>query len=455
MTDQLDFETRLEERLRARAAIASRPFDAAVIARQAVTVSGRRRRIDRLEWLSTRPAFGSLVVALLLAIALLGAVVVIGALLRERRPLPTSPVSNGWIVVSANPKTIGSGEFGDIYLVGEGDAARRIIGADEDGIAQACPRFSPDGHSLAYGEARASEVVTNAHDDWPVRDRAVVLVRLNDAGEGSEPIMRVAVDSSAGAIPCPEWSPDGKYVAFRRSTELWIADAAAGQTTKFAVDGVRPVSHGEARKLSHDFDGFAWSRDGSRIAVPEHGHIRIVNVGDGNASLIPIEVETSSVVWMANDARIAYLATVGVGDAVAVRLVDPDGTNDIQISPDAAGLDVAFADLVGSPDGRRVAFFQKTFRPTADGSRMDPIQLLIAEPDRQTVVELPLATAFPYSLQQWSPDGERLLFMAASEVGFEVLSVAVERGSPAIVHSTNELNLEWSDSEMTWQPVFR
>ena len=127
MTDQLDFETRLEERLRARAAIASRPFDAAVIARQAVTVSGRRRRIDRLEWLSTRPAFGSLVVALLLAIALLGAVVVIGALLRERRPLPTSPVSNGWIVVSANPKTIGSGEFGDIYLVGEGDAARREL----------------------------------------------------------------------------------------------------------------------------------------------------------------------------------------------------------------------------------------------------------------------------------------------------------------------------------------
>jgi hypothetical protein len=58
---------------------------------------------------------------------------------------------------------------------------------------------------------------------------------------------------------------------------------------------------------------------------------------------------------------------------------------------------------------------------------------------------------------RWSPDGERLLFMTYSEVevGFKVVSVALEPGSPAIVHSSNELNLEWSDSELTWQPVFR
>ena len=50
MTDQLDFETRLGERLRSRAAVASRPFDAAMIARQAVSVARRRPRIDPLGW---------------------------------------------------------------------------------------------------------------------------------------------------------------------------------------------------------------------------------------------------------------------------------------------------------------------------------------------------------------------------------------------------------------------
>ncbi len=48
MTDRLDFETRLGERLRSQAAIASRPFDAAMIARRAVAVDSRRRRIGPL-----------------------------------------------------------------------------------------------------------------------------------------------------------------------------------------------------------------------------------------------------------------------------------------------------------------------------------------------------------------------------------------------------------------------
>jgi dipeptidyl aminopeptidase/acylaminoacyl peptidase len=461
MTDRLNFEARLEERLRARAAFASRPFDAAAIARQAVVVEGRRRQIGRLAWPSTRPALRWLVLALLLALAVLGAVAGIGALLRERPPLP-SGASNGWIVVSANPKTIGGGEFGDLYLVGEGDAARRIIGADGDGIAQACPRFSPDGHRLAYGEARVSEVVTNFRDDWPVRDRAVVVVGLNDSGEASEPIVRVAMNAPAGAIPCPEWSPDGMYVAFRNGAELWVADTVSGQTTEFPVfaralpeEGAELVPPETARNLSHDFAGFAWSRDGSHIAVPEPGQLRVINVDDGSSNLIPVDGWSRSIGWMANDSGIVYMTTDENRDGVSVRVVNADGTNDTQISPDPAGLRVRFPEFVVSPDGRRVALIQKTYRCGMDECRSDPLRLLIAEPDRRSMVELPIAMEFASTLR-WSPDGERLLFMTYSEVevGWKVVSVALEPGSPAIVHSINELNLEWSDSEVTWQPVF-
>jgi hypothetical protein len=169
MSDRLTFETRLEERLRAQAALASRPFDAAAIAQQAVGVNGGRRRIGSLVWPATRPALRMVVIALLLLVALLGAAAGIGALLRESSPLFPSVVSNGWIAVSANPSEVGSGEAGDIYLLREGAALRRIIGSDGDGVAQACPRFSPDGGRLAYGEGRASP----QPGDDPLRGRPI------------------------------------------------------------------------------------------------------------------------------------------------------------------------------------------------------------------------------------------------------------------------------------------
>ena len=88
MTDRLDFETRLEERLRARAALASRPFDAAAIAHQAA--AGRRRRwwTDLFAVPTFRPVVGWLIVAMLLAIAVLGVVASIGGLrLFQRDPI--------------------------------------------------------------------------------------------------------------------------------------------------------------------------------------------------------------------------------------------------------------------------------------------------------------------------------------------------------------------------------
>ena len=85
MTDRLDFETRLGDRLRSRAAIASRPFDAAMIARQAVAVDRRRRTIGLIGWPSPRRSLrtmpgGRRNVGLLLAAALITALLVGGAI---------------------------------------------------------------------------------------------------------------------------------------------------------------------------------------------------------------------------------------------------------------------------------------------------------------------------------------------------------------------------------------
>ena len=65
MTDETTFEARLEARLVARASAASRPFDAAAIARAAAVTGGAQRRLARrLPWLGA-PAFRPLVLVLL------------------------------------------------------------------------------------------------------------------------------------------------------------------------------------------------------------------------------------------------------------------------------------------------------------------------------------------------------------------------------------------------------
>jgi len=351
---------------------------------------------------------------------------------------PTTLPANGLIAVSANPKNVSGGEVGDIYVVREGAAARRIIGSDRDGVAQQCPRFSPDGHRLAYGEARASDPVTTFRGVWPVSNRAVVVVGLNDHGDASAPIMRVTLPKDAGQIACPKWSPSGRHVAFRVGAELWVADAASGKTAVFPVT-----------EAPWGQQGFEWSRDGSLIAVSEPGHIRVVRMDGNGSTLIAVTGATpGSLGWTAGDARILYIVTDDPGDGLAVRAVGVGGNNDTKL-PDSTSLH-RFYYAVISPDGTRVAYIQRTTGCVPVGCSQEPAHLVTMGTDGSNVAELLFPPGLAVFGLQWSPDGKRLLFGSIPGV----VSVGVAPGSPAVVYSSGELNLEWSGSEVTWQPVF-
>lgn len=114
MTDRLDFESRLGERLRGRASLASRPFDATTIAREAIAASGRHRRIGALAVPSMRPALRWLLVFLLFAMVVLGAVAGAGALLQDptavdalATPQTTVPTAAGWTVTGSMTRARG------------------------------------------------------------------------------------------------------------------------------------------------------------------------------------------------------------------------------------------------------------------------------------------------------------------------------------------------------------
>lgn len=367
-------------------------------------------------------------------------------------PYPTARAQNGRIAVSANPINVGGGEVGDIYLVAEGAAARRIIGFDGDGLAQACPMFSPDGRRLAYGEARASGPVTTFRGVWPVRDRAVVVVGLNDHGDASPPIMRVNLPTDPGQIRCPEWSPSGTQIAFRVGPELWVADATSAKTTVFPVT-----------EAPWGQQGFEWSRDGSLIAVAEPGQIRLVRMDGGKSTFVPVQGSTCALGpcsgttpgwlgWTGGDQRIIYISTDAPGDGQAVNVVGAGGTNDTRLTPTSADLQLTFHYAVVSPDGARLAYKQTTQLCDNNGCSAGNEGIVIMGLDGSNVDEVPMPPGFGVSGLQWSPDGKRLLF---SSIG-GVVSVATAPGSTPIVYSRGDgdLNLEWSGSEITWQPIF-
>lgn len=414
--------------------VAGAPTATEIVARIS---SGKRTRV-RASRLA--PQFVWIVLLGLLLAALIGAALVGASLLRRDPPPPSFAVEpgNGWIAVSANPKGVHGGEAGDIYLVDEDAAPRRIIGSDFDGVAQACPSFSPDGHRLAYGEATASELpVTTQRGHWPVPNRAVVVVDIDHAGDASSPVIRLPVATDPGDIPCPKWSPDSSHVAFRNGSALWVADIENGESTTFRLTDL-PWRH----------HGFAWSGDGSRIAFPESGQIRIVPINAAETTVIPVAGTTADqVYWAAGDDRIVYTSSTSIGsDPHAINVVGVDGDNDRRLAP-APGLQDAgwsFSKAVVSPDGTRVSSFQLIH----DGS---PTRLVITNIDDLSSVEVPIPPELrtAYGLQ-WSPDGKRLLLGSIDGV----VSVATEAGSDPVIYVRTELDLEWSSDELTWQPVY-
>ena len=383
-----------------------------------------------------------IVVVAVLGVGAIGAFLVAAALKVQpqvAQPSPGVSPENGWIAVSANPGGVGGGEAGDIHLIPEPNVVRRIIGADDDGVAQACPMFSPDGSRLAFGEARASGPVTTFRGVWPVADRAVVVVGLDDDGDPA-PLARVTLPADPGELACPEWSPSGTHLAVRVGAELWIADAATGAATVFPVTDA-PWGQGD----------FEWSRDGSLIAVAENGQIRVLRTNGDNSTVLEAAqgATPSSLSWTAGDERIFYLETDGPGDGRAVHSVGVDGNDDIEFTEDIGG-GMWFHSVVVDPSGERVAFVGRRIRCAAGSCRTEPSHLLLMDIDGSNRVEVSSPLDFGAAGLQWSPDGERLL--AGSIDG--IVSIAVDPGQPQVVHEGGALNLEWSPSELTWQALF-
>jgi Tol biopolymer transport system component len=376
----------------------------------------------------SRPALRPAWVLLLLA-ALISLVAASAFFVGHRGPPPfygsLGTPANGWIAVAAN-RNFYAGADGDIYLLVAGAVPRRIIGSDGDGVAQACPAFSPDGRRIAYGEG--TDILFTPRGLKGVAKRTVAVTELTERGDAGATILRSAPIPGGAEFPCPEWSPDGLSIAYRTTAGLWVADAMPGRTRSFAADGTAPGQ-----------TDFEWSRDGSHIAIAEPGAIRVVDVERATSTVIAVTGMTpTSLGWTAGDEQLIYVATDDeFGDRAAAHVVDADGRNDRPLAGDSA---------VVSPDGTRVAIAQSN-GCTANGCSG---RVLTMAPDGSAVTEVAVPSDVEAGVRAWSPDGERLLMGG----GGGVVSVPVAPGSPSTSPAGSELDLEWTGSEVTWQPVF-
>ena len=366
-----------------------------------------------------------------LLLGLLLALVVAAALLIGGQPSPQTPaVSNGWVAFAASRSDApvdGAGEYRDIYLTGEGTTARRIIGSDGDGRSQGCPRFSPDGSRLAYGEGDETEGGADGRGRWPITNCAVVVVELGADGVPSAETLRVSFSTDLGPLPCPEWSPTGSHLAAFTGTELWVADAVSGDATTFPV-GAEPS----------DVPGFAsldleWSPDGSSIAVTEAGRIRVIPVDGTEPSVFPVAY-ARSLGWITAGRQLVYITT---DDAISsydlVRVIDLDTGVDEVLRDDATNDGTG--SVVASPDGKRVVY-----RRYLGGH---PV---VMDADGSNELVLPADVSSSGFL--WSPDGQRVLWVLAS--------VAVGPPTPSQDLAPPDLSLEWVDIQhVSWQAVGR
>ncbi len=224
----------------------------------------------------------------------------------------------------------------DIFVV-QPDGSGLIHIDDNPGRMDSSPQWSPDHCRIAYNAK-----VKN--DDESIRF-------INPDGSG---MVTVIGGGDEDRDWNPTWSPDGRWIVYSRALRLPDGHLSEDDLWIAPVDGSVPPR--QLTSLSGDEHWAQWSPDGRWIAFkaePEgNSDIWLVNPeGTEFVQLTDARVGEGHPAWSPDSKSIAYISG---GPTTEIHLMAADGTYLRQISNFGRGLPAGPQFLAFSPDGTRL-----------------------------------------------------------------------------------------------------
>ncbi|HEY7302811.1 MAG TPA: hypothetical protein VH601_01755 [Bryobacteraceae bacterium] len=319
-------------------------------------------------------------------------------------------------------REVGTGRR-SIYVISASGNEEKKIGEMSDNGTPGRIDWSPDGRSLITSDMKSP-------------DGPSVIVRLL-LGTGKTEQITAPQDAFPGDTE-PAFSPDGRAIAFRRSTGVDVEDMYLLSTPP--PTSHLPVSNDLVRRISFDnraIRGFAWSADGRSLIVASsragslHSLWRFPVSRGAPARLT--EAGISAILPAASRAgnRLAYVKVLADTNIWKMATV-PGVPAKVLIASTLLDSSPQF-----SPDGNRIAFRSdrsgnnEVWMANADGSDQRQI----------THFNGPL-TGSP----RWSPDGAYLALESRDAGNADIYILPPEGGTPRrfTTNTANDILPSWS-----------
>jgi len=276
-------------------------------------------------------------------------------------------------------------------------------------------------------------------DDWPL---------YRAARTGGNYMQNYYLPAASSTPWRPDWSPDGKQIAFAMSGSIWRI--AAGEAT----------AHELTANPTYDSSP-AWSPDGRWIAytADEGGRaiqLMLLEVGSGRSTALTSGSHLNlDPAWSPDGKRLAYVSTapdgwyhiylmpIEEGRPGAPQRITADhtfgrprlyfGEQDLHIQP------------TWSPDGREIICVSNRDIPLGSGA----VWRLPVEPDAMRKARRILREETLYRTRpHWSPDGKRIVYSSHRGAQFTNLYVLAASGGEPYQMTFGE----WDHFEPRWSP---
>ena len=198
----------------------------------------------------------------------------------------------------------------------------RVIQLTEADARSTSPRWSPDGHWIAF-----------LRDEGGGR-RSLWLVDRD--GEHEHRLTR-----SPGAYRDPAWSPDGRRIAIAEERAIHLIDASNGERTRIA-EGAQP----------------RWSPDGSHVLFSRDGALFTVGAAGGDPRELALDGlgRASDASWSPDGSMLAFTLTAGNKSEIAFAYVRDGAIARVERLGVTPFQD---SDPVWRPDGRGVVYHRR------------------------------------------------------------------------------------------------